>query len=123
MLRRVGTLKTYSSLGVFVTENRPLSSGGRMSAPGRSMTPNGAYMPPPMLTPLWQLEQPLSINNLSPSFCSPESAFASPRRFVERRIRGDQSGFEDGDRLFYVVDGDRIPLAGERRLELVLVAG
>src|SRR5512132_3406229 len=82
MLRRVGTLKTYSSLGVFVTENRPLSSGDRMSAPGRSMTPNGAYMPPPMLTPLWQLEQPLSINNLSPSCCSPESAFASPSGYL-----------------------------------------
>ncbi len=34
MFRSIGTLKTYSSLAVFVTANRPLSVGGRTSAPG-----------------------------------------------------------------------------------------
>ena len=48
MFLKVGTLKTYSSLAVFVTTKRPLSAGGRMSAPGFSTTPNGAYIPPPI---------------------------------------------------------------------------
>src|SRR6516162_3019162 len=80
MLRRVGTLKTYSSLEVLVTMKRPLSAGGRSSAPGFSTTPKGAYMPPPMLTPLWQAEQPLFMNRASPDFCAGESASASPLR-------------------------------------------
>ena len=80
MFLKVGTLKTYSSLAVFVTTKRPLSAGGRMSAPGFSTTPNGAYIPPPRLMPLWQLAQPRSMKSVKPSFCVPESAVASHGR-------------------------------------------
>ena len=80
MFRSVGTLKTYSSLAVLVTMKRPLSFGGRMLAPGFSTTPNGAYMPPPTLIPLWQLAHPRSMNSVNPSFCVGERAFASPLR-------------------------------------------
>ena len=68
MFRKVGTLKTYSSLGVLVTMKRPLSAGGSNSAPGFSTTPNGAYMAAPTLMPLWQAEHPLSMNRVSPAF-------------------------------------------------------
>ena len=52
----------------------------KSSAPGFSTTPKGAYMPAPMLMPLWQAEQPLSMNRASPDFCAGDSAPASPLR-------------------------------------------
>lgn len=86
MLRSVGTLNTYSSLAVFVTEKRPLSFGGSRSAPGFSTVPNGAYMPPPTLMPLWHPAQPLSMNARRPDFCGADSAPASPFR---KRSKGE----------------------------------
>ena len=41
ILRRVGTLNTYASLAILVTWKRPLSVGGRMSAPGFCTTSQG----------------------------------------------------------------------------------
>ena len=81
MLRRVGTLKTYSSLTVLVTWNRPLSEGGRMSAPGLSTTPNGAYDPPPTLMPLWHEAHPLSMKSFRPAFWFALKALSLPRRY------------------------------------------
>src|SRR5450759_1029793 len=88
MLRRVGTLNTYSSLAVFVTMNRPLSFEGRNDAPGFSTTPNGAYRPPPTLMPLWQAAQPLSMNSFRPLFCVDVNAAASPLRYLSNGAFG-----------------------------------
>ena len=76
----MGTLRTYSSLGVLVTMKRPLSAGGRSSAPGFSTTPKGAYYATADVGPVWQAEQPLSMNRVSPAFSVGDSAPLSPFR-------------------------------------------
>ncbi len=88
MLRSVGTLKTNLSPSAFVTTKRPASPGGSSEASGFSTTPNGAYIPPPTLMPLWQAAQPLSMKTFSPLFCLTVSASLWPRRNLSNAAFG-----------------------------------
>lgn len=65
--------------------------------------------------PLWQPEQPLLMNRVSPSFCTGGKCVRlSFEEAIERRIRGDQRCFEYCDRLLRVGQADGVGLVGKR---------